>query len=277
MNNQAKLQDDLVDTSISNAAENWHSLLQLQTKMFLPFEIGFMLNCKEWVDAQSVLDVGCGDGSFISQVSNYFPEKAYTGIDISPELISFAIADNTSPNIRFEQADFQQSESDQRYDAVLMRLIVQHLSDFRAVLAQASKLLKPGGSLFIIEPDYKNSWNRPSTPLYDILLENIDAYSTRNQTNRRILSQLNSIASETEFWSVQQDEIVKVPFIRPSSDSDLLNLYNHWIDVVESSGVVSMHLDEVRSELDRWSEGPDTYAQIGINFLHLGFMKPILA
>ena len=45
----------------------WDSLLGLQTELFLPYELAFLLACPRWSTAQSVLGIGCilqTNGSF---------------------------------------------------------------------------------------------------------------------------------------------------------------------------------------------------------------------
>ena len=262
---------DVIDTSTSKATTNWHELLQLQTQMFLPHEVSFFLGCKDWLDAKSVLDVGCGNGSYIKKIADHFPEKRYIGIDISPELISIAKQENYEQNILFEQGDFYQFENDEKFDVIIMRLIVQHLKGFNPILLQAAKLLKPGGSLVIVEPDLENSWNRPATVKFERLLNGINENSQQQQTNRCILSELDNMISTSVDWYTERKSTVSIPYIAPLDDSKLLRLYNLWIDILDDSQVVSLPFREVRNELEAWSKRADTYAQIGIIFLHIKF------
>ena len=269
MTEQTAFQNKMLDTSSSEAASNWDQLLQLQTEMFLPSEIKFFLSCKEWLDAQSVLDVGCGNGAYISKIAHHFPEKTYLGIDTSPELISVARQRKAAPSLCFEQRDFYEFQSEELFDVVVMRLIVQHLKGFEPVLCQASRLLKPGGSLVIIEPDLPNSWNRPETPKFERLLKNVQKNSLQNQTNRSILSELDHIVSMNENWSTEENKTISIPYVGSFEDSNLLRLYNLWIDILNDSQVISLPIWEVRRELQAWSQRLDSYAQIGVRFMQL--------
>lgn len=271
MNIQNATKNDILDTSTNKSADNWHRLLQLQTEMFLPYEICFFLNCLEWIEASSVLDVGCGNGEFISKISDHFPEKSYTAIDVSPELISFAKSNDNSGKITFLKEDFYRFQTEELFDVIIMRLVVQHLSDFEDLLEKVSKRLKPGGSFIIIEPDYKNSWNRPETPKFNTLLKCMDELSVKTKTNRCLLSELDEIADKSDSWSTQRDSLSKVPYLSPKEDSNLLCLYNHWIDIIENSKILLTNLSEIRDELKTWSKRKDAYAQIGIYFLQLKY------
>ena len=65
------IESPLLDTSEKNAAEKWHSLLSLQTELFLPYEVCYLLQSQIWQDAITILDVGCGNGSYISHISKF--------------------------------------------------------------------------------------------------------------------------------------------------------------------------------------------------------------
>lgn len=269
MSLQANQIDSLLDTSTAQAAEKWHQLLNLQTDMFLPFEIFFFFNSDSWKNAGSVLDIGCGNGSYISQVSNHFPDKDYTAIDISSELISIAQKKFSASNILFQHKSLEMLEANQKYDIILMRLIVQHLKDFQAVLEKASHLLKPGGTLIIIEPDLIKFKNLPSTPKFEHLIMDIEEHSIKNKTNRHNLSEIGEMAIATNEWNVSQDFKTVIPFIGPFSNSKIMDLYQLWIDILEQSRILPITFGKIRDELEEWSREPTAYAQIGIRILNL--------
>jgi trans-aconitate methyltransferase len=91
-----------------------------------------------------------------------FPEKRYSGVDISQELV--AIAARRHPDIAVTLADFTQYASDRRFDLIVMRFPVQHLKDFGAVLQAADRLLTPTGRLLIVESDLAASGHHPDLP-----------------------------------------------------------------------------------------------------------------
>ncbi len=271
MSIQAKIKSAILDTSGAEATNNWHQLLDLQTKMFLPYEVSFYLNSNIWKKAKSILDVGCGNGSYVSRISKFFPEKSYTAIDVSSELISIAKNELSASNIRFQQDALETFSEHKSFDVVIMRLVVQHLKDFPSILQQVSYLLKPGGTLLIIEPDLKKFQNWPSTPKFDNLKQHVEIYNTKMETNRCHLPILGEIAKKTQNWSVAEDKVKISPFTGPFIASNLLHLYQLWIDILEQSQILPIHFDAVRDELIDWGKQPSAYSQIGIRFLHLKF------
>lgn len=66
----------------------------------------------------SVLDIGCGFGDFLSYLKEAGQQVKYTGVDIMPEFIEKAVA--THPDAHFELRDFLEKKFDaQSFDYVV--------------------------------------------------------------------------------------------------------------------------------------------------------------
>jgi 2-polyprenyl-6-hydroxyphenyl methylase/3-demethylubiquinone-9 3-methyltransferase len=101
----------------------------------------------------SVLDLGCGNGSFLSLFQGR-GWKLY-GSDFSPTGIE--MARQTFPEITFFLADASAPAGDIRdrvgqVDAILSTEVIEHLYDPRGFLRTAHELLKPGGTLVLSTP-----------------------------------------------------------------------------------------------------------------------------
>ena len=78
----------------------------------------------------------------------------YTGTDLTPAMLKKARqrASELDFDITLEQADAMQLPyQDQRYDAVLLHLILAVVPQPLRVLQEASRVLKPGGKIFILD------------------------------------------------------------------------------------------------------------------------------
>lgn len=120
--------------------------------------------------AQSVLDVGCGNGIFLRYLR---PRGQWelTGIDLSPN--------RPEPNIDFLQGDVFEFEPDRRYDVVVSNSVIEHIQDVRGFVSKLDALCAPGGMLLLITPNersllYRAAWllcrlgyNKPFVRLYD--------------------------------------------------------------------------------------------------------------
>ena len=93
------------------------------------------------------LDLGCGPGEF----ANEFAGDDYVGADLNARYI--AHAQRTRPGT-FLVTDARKVDlPDRRFDQVLIFGLLHHLpdDDVRAVLAEARRLLVPGGRALVIE------------------------------------------------------------------------------------------------------------------------------
>ena len=104
-------------------------------------------------EGSSVLDLGCGNGSFIAGFRNRGWRLFAT--DSSASGISFARA--TYPDISFFQADVEKAREEivarvGHVDAVISTEVIEHLYDPRAFLKTIDNILIPGGRVVLTTP-----------------------------------------------------------------------------------------------------------------------------
>ena len=93
------------------------------------------------------LDLGCGPGAF----ADVFLGDDYVGVDLNPRYIEHA---RRTRKGTFLVSDARKVDlPDARFDQILIFGLLHHLSDddVRAVLAEATRLLAPGGKILAIE------------------------------------------------------------------------------------------------------------------------------
>jgi SAM-dependent methyltransferase len=264
---------NILDTSSKAALSAWDRLLEIQVELFLPYEINYYLSNPAWQRAKYVLDAGCGNGYYISRVQSFFPQKSYTGIDISGEMSAIANSRFADAGIAFEQADFLEYQPQTYFDVIVMRLIVQHMSGFQEILAHASELLSAQNSLIIIEPDMEGFLNIPETPLFTRLLKEYGEYTEKTRRNRALLPQLDRLVEDVPDWHVVGQKLVAVPRIGPLTNTKFLQMFHLWIDIFERSNVLQFPFSKARDELDEWSNNDTAYSQIGFRVIELSHTK----
>lgn len=101
-----------------------------------------------------VLDVGCGDGSFIDKAKENF---VCTGIEISEYLASLA---EKKPGIKIIIGNFLSTElKSEEYDGVTLISLLEHLDDPLSAMKKCFELLRQGGVLLTKTVNY-NCLNR---------------------------------------------------------------------------------------------------------------------
>lgn len=104
-----------------------------------------------------VLDLGCGTGEITQRLAGMYPEATLVGIDILASNLAVARRNSASfgHRVRYEQGDaFALGFEDASFDLVVCRHMSQAVPDFPAVLAEITRVLRPGGWLHLLSEDY---------------------------------------------------------------------------------------------------------------------------
>lgn len=109
--------------------------------------------------ADSVLEVGCGEGSLTEEIARCFPQSAITGIDITPRI--GRLYRGHPGRAVFRRMSVEQIAESGAYDLVLLADVLHHVApEGRAPLLQGiRRVLRPGGRFVLKE------WERiPGVP-----------------------------------------------------------------------------------------------------------------
>lgn len=96
-----------------------------------------------------LLEVGCGDGKTKLELEAHVAGVQYTGIDLNP-----AVWENKMRFVAGRANDIPFANG--TYDVILSMYVVEHLVFPHRYFDEAWRVLKPGGSLFTIAPNFAN-------------------------------------------------------------------------------------------------------------------------
>ena len=110
---------------------------------------------------QSLLDIGCFAGSFLSQQSpTQFVRQL--GVDILPEQIEYATKNFGKPYREFRKisASSGLAEINESFDCITLIEVIEHLpqSEAQSLLKEICRMTKPGGSFVFSTPNYISLW-----------------------------------------------------------------------------------------------------------------------
>ncbi len=107
------------------------------------------------VPGARTLEIGCGRGVGAELILDVFGAASVDAFDLDPRMVALAARRLASrgPKVRLWAGDAAAINTpDAVYDAVFDFGIIHHVPDWRRVLVEAHRVLKPGGLLFAEEP-----------------------------------------------------------------------------------------------------------------------------
>jgi SAM-dependent methyltransferase len=122
-------------------------------KLALHDHVSFIVRAAGNRTAVDLLDVGCGSGTLLGLLKHRGFRAL--GVDFSAEAARLADAENGVRVVvgSLEQAGFP----DHSFDIVTLFHILEHIANPRQVLAEVSRILKPGGVIVVQVPNI-DSW-----------------------------------------------------------------------------------------------------------------------
>jgi ubiquinone/menaquinone biosynthesis C-methylase UbiE len=101
---------------------------------------------------KDVLEVGCGSGYGAELLLNEKP-ASYTGFDFMPEQIK--LARKRLPQVDFSVGDAADMKdiADSSKDLLVVFGVLHHIPNWDAAVSECYRVLRPGGEMYIEEPD----------------------------------------------------------------------------------------------------------------------------
>jgi ubiquinone/menaquinone biosynthesis C-methylase UbiE len=209
-----------------------------------------------------VLELGCGPGFVTERLCAGWPASAVTAVDVDPEMLRRAR--QSAPRdgrVRFLEADATATGLPaQQYDFAIARYLFQHLPDPAAAAREALRVLKPGGTLAVIDVDAL-LWGIVDPVFPEI--QAIYAKTGRAQAARggdrlvgrrlwRILKSAGFTQLDLDAFVYHSDALGLSPFASQLDPDRLLPF-------VRDGSITEEELSRVRDAHRRFLEAPDPY------------------
>lgn len=168
----------------------------------------------------TVLEAGCGVGAQTVALARLSPGARITAIDVSTESLAAAerrVRESGATNVVFRQADlFALPFADASFDHVFVCFVLEHLSRPVAVMRALGRVLKPGGTMTVIEGDHGTALFHPASETADAAIAALVTLQRRAGGDALIGRRLYPLLGEAGFEAVRvSPRMVYVDASRP--------------------------------------------------------------
>jgi SAM-dependent methyltransferase len=152
--------------------------------------IGLLHADTRYADGSTVLEAGCGVGAQTVTLARQSPGAQIISIDISEHSVRQARERCTSEgivNVEFEQGDlFDLRFAEHSFDHVFVCFVLEHLPDPVAALRRLLRVLRPGGTITVIEGDHGSAFFHPDSEAAHAAIDCQVALQSANGGNANI-------------------------------------------------------------------------------------------
>ncbi len=155
---------------------------------------------------KTLVDIGCGDGAYTSEIKARFPSLHIVGFDPAGEAI--ALAQKKYTNITFQVKNILavgEGGEQEVYDIAILRGVLHHLPDQALAIKNALALCK---TLVIIEPNGNN-------PILKVI-EKVSPYHVKHEEQSFSYAQLKSWTHSSGGEVLGHEYIGFIPFFFPT-------------------------------------------------------------
>lgn len=203
-----------------------------------------------------MLEVGCGIGAQTVILAKNNPTAEITSIDVSLDSLENArenVKREGIKNVRFLQADlFSLPFEEQSFDQVFVCFVLEHLQSPVEALRKLKKVLKPGGTITVIEGDHGSCYFYPEGEEALAAWNCLIRVQAHMKGNSLIGRQLYPLLHDSGFSEVKVDP--RMVYVDPSKPG-LVNgfILKTIIPMVE--GVKEQALEMQMIDEESWEKG----------------------
>jgi ubiquinone/menaquinone biosynthesis C-methylase UbiE len=211
-------------------------------------------------EGSRVLDLACGIGAvscwLASQVGT--TGKVIAG-DVNPDQLVVAKwhcakCEHPAPIEYMEVNAYDTGLASGSFDIVHMRLLLCHLTDPLKVLAEAYRLLKPGGALVCQDVKVSSIFCSPESSAYTRFVQLVQAAGSRLGVDYDFGARLPAAAAEVGFRSIQI-RLEQPAYLRGSEKRLWEYTFAETVPVVARTGVATE--DELKGLLEQMHEAAE--------------------
>ena len=153
-----------------------------------------------------ILDIGCGTGQLIKEISDHYNKVNYLGIDVAENMIEVAKKNNKGKNVKFKNSSIESFENNDKYDIIICTHAFPYFPNKQEMIKKMAGLCNKKGQVIIV--------NSSTNSLKDLII-NFFLKATTSKAKYLSIDEMKKLFKGAKL-KVKQIEVIRERFYMPT-------------------------------------------------------------
>ena len=153
-----------------------------------------------------ILDIGCGTGQLIKEISDQYTKVNYLGIDVAENMIEVAKKNNKGKNVKFKTSSIESFESNEKYDIIICTHAFPYFPNKQEMIKKMAGLCNKKGQVIIV--------NSSTNSLKDLII-NFFLKATTSKAKYLSIDEMKKLFKSAKL-KVKQIAVIRERFYMPT-------------------------------------------------------------
>ena len=153
-----------------------------------------------------ILDIGCGTGQLIKEISEHYNKVNYLGIDVAENMIEVAKKNNKGKNVKFKTSSIESFENNDKYDIIICTHAFPYFPNKQEIIKKMAGLCNKKGQVIIV--------NSSTNSLKDLII-NFFLKATTSKAKYLSIDEMKKLFKSAKL-KVKKIEVIRERFYMPT-------------------------------------------------------------